>query len=263
MFNQQFSLFGESPVRNLAIQIKIVFAAAFILFGSQLAFAQTSGQPGLQMCGTSANTKGKFALCAASTCVPTGTTMDVNINGKGGSTTKFPSATCTCPIIDQTIMNLNATTLPIPPNPNVPLQALAAVYEGNMKGSCDVADPATEVWSLFQPITNYPQATAVPAFSNNGPAAPQICANISGKQLGANCFSFKCTIIPGGTNGVATASCTCPLGEGPFGGATPPGSLFPTEAGGMAATTAEKKAFCYMNPVSIPLDIVRQFINYP
>ncbi len=253
MFNQQFSLFGESPVRNLVIQIKIVLATSLALLGSQLAFAATSGEPGLQMCS------GKFALCAASTCVPTGTTMAVNINGKGGGTTQFPSATCTCPIIDQAIMNLNATSS-VPPN--VPLQALAAVYEGNMKGSCAVADP-TEIWSLFQPITNYPQATAVPAFSSNGPAAPQICANISGKQLGANCFSFKCTIIPGGTNGVATASCTCPLGEGPFGGATPPGSLFPTEAGGMAATTAEKKAFCYQNPVSIPLDIVRQFINYP
>jgi hypothetical protein len=126
-----------------------------------------------------------------------------------------------------------------------------------------VADPNTEVWSLFQPIKNYPQATAVPPFSNNGPAGTQICANITGKQLGANCFSFKCTIIPGGTNGVATASCTCPLGEGPFGGSTPPGSLFPTEAGGMATSTLEKKAYCYQNPVSIPLDIVRQFITYP
>jgi hypothetical protein len=260
MFNQQLSLFGEIPVRNLFIQMKIVLAITLILLGSQLAFAATSSDPGLQMCGTSANTGGKFALCAASTCVPTGKTMAVNINGKGGGTTPFPSATCTCPIIDQTIMNLN-TSASVPPN--VPLQALAAVYEGNMKGTCDVTDPSTEVWSLFQPITNYPQATPAFSTSNNGPAAPQICANISGKQLGANCFSFKCTIIPGGTNGVATASCTCPLGEGPFGGATPPGSLFPTEAGGTVVDTAAKKAFCYMNPVSIPLDIVRQFINYP
>jgi len=255
MLNQLISLFGESPVRNLSIQLKAALAAALILLGCQLSFAATlPGDPGLQMCDDTSNTAGKFALCAASTCVPTGTTMDVRINGYLGGTTKFPSATCTCPIIDLTIMQANGKTS---------IQSLAAVYEGNMKGSCNVDHPDKEIWSLFQPITNYPQATAVPAFSNSGPAQSQICKNISGKQLGSNCFSFLCTIIPGGTNGVPTASCTCPLGEGPFGGSVPPGSVFPTEAGGMASNSAEKTAFCYQNPVSIPLDIVRQFISYP
>jgi hypothetical protein len=276
MFNQQLSLFGESSVRNIFIQIKTVLASSMILLGSQLAIAATlPGDPGLQMCDSTSNTLGKFALCAASTCIATGTTMDVRVNGYLGGITKFPSATCKCPIVDQTIMNQNATK----PATTLPLQALAAVYEGNMKGSCNVDNPSTQIWSLFQPIGYYPQATLTPAFSYpppvpanpptsppttvQGAAKPQVCKNISGKQLGSNCFSFLCTIDPTQTNGVTTATCTCPLGEGPFGGSTPPGSAYPTEAGGLAATTADKTSFCYQNPVSIPLDIVRQFISYP
>jgi hypothetical protein len=266
MFNQLLSLFGESSVRNLSIQMKSVVAAALIMFGCQLSFAASqTGDPGLQMCGTSANTNGKFALCAASTCVATGTTMDVNINGKGGGTTKFPSAVCKCPVIDQTIMNQNAAA----PATTKTLQALAAVYEGNMKGSCNVENPVTQVWSLFQPIGYYPQATLDFAYpppvttngvTTQGAAKPQLCKNISGKQLGSNCFSFLCTIDPVQTNGVTTATCTCPLGEGPFGASTPPGSVFPTEAGSLNNNPTE---YCYRNPVSIPLDIFRQFINYP
>ena len=258
MFNQLLSLFGESSVRNLSIQIKSAMAATILVLSCQSSFAATTqGDPGLQMCGTSANTSGKFALCAASTCVATGTTMDVNINGKGGGTTKFPSAVCKCPVIDQAIMNQNAAA----PATTKTLQALAAVYEGNMQGSCDVEKPATQVWSLFQPIGYYPQATLDFAYPPTGTTAkPQLCKNISGKQLGSNCFSFLCTIDPVQTNGVTTATCTCPLGEGPFGASTPPGSVFPTEAGTLTSNPTE---YCYRNPVSIPLDVFRQFINYP
>jgi hypothetical protein len=255
MFNQLLSLSGESHVRNLFLKLKLAFISSFLLLGSSVAFAQA----GLTMCGTSSNTQGKFALCAASTCVATGTTMDVNINGgpqtKGGSTTKFPSALCKCPVITTQIMADNNKST---------LEALAAVNEGNMQGSCDVPNPNTQVWSLFQPIGYYPQATLDPAFSyppTGTTAGPQLCKNISGKQLGSNCFSFLCTIDPNpAANGTTTATCTCPLGEGPFGGATPPGSVFPTEAGTL---TSDPTKYCYMNPVSIPLDIVRQFINYP
>lgn len=261
MFNQQSSLFGESSVRKLFIQIKIVLAATLILLGTQAAFAQPSpGAPGVQMCDNTSNTQGKFALCAASTCIPTGKSMDVNINGYKGGTTKFPSALCKCPVIDLSTMQLNGKSS---------LTALAAVYEGNMNGTCNVEKPATQIWSLFQPIGYYPQATLgfayPPSVTTNGvttqgSAKPQLCKNISGKQLGANCFSFLCTIDPEQTNGVTTASCTCPLGEGPFGAKTPPGSVFPTEAGSL---TSDPTQYCYMNPVSIPLDIFRQFINYP
>jgi hypothetical protein len=270
MFNQQLSLFGDSSVRKLFIQLKIILVATLVLLGGQQVFAATSGDPGLKMCDATSNTRGKFALCAASTCIATGTTMDVNINGKGGGTTKFPSAVCKCPVIDKAIMDSNA----VAPATTKKLTALAAVYEGNMQGSCDVEKPGEQVWSLFQPIGYYPQATL--GFSNpppvpadpptnppttvQGSTKPQLCKNISGKQLGSNCFSFLCTIDPVQTNGVTTASCTCPLGEGPFGAKTPPGSVFPTEAGSLNSNPTE---FCYQNPVSIPLDIVRQFINYP
>ncbi len=265
MFNQQLGLFGETSVSKLLIQIKAVLVGLAIM-SCQLAFAATlPGDPGLQACGTSSNTGGKFALCAASTCIATGTTMDVRVNGYLGGTTKFPSAVCKCPVIDQTIMNQNA----VAPATTKTLQALAAVYEGNMQGSCDVEKPATQVWSLFQPIGYYPQATLDFAYpppvttngtTTQGSAKPQLCKNISGKQLGSNCFSFLCTIDPNQTNGVTTATCTCPLGEGPFGASTPPGSVFPTEAGSLTSNPTE---YCYRNPVSIPLDIVRQFISYP
>src|SRR5262249_52277605 len=38
---------------------------------------------------------GEFALCAASTCTPTGNQIDVNTEG---GTASFPEAMCTCPI---------------------------------------------------------------------------------------------------------------------------------------------------------------------
>ena len=269
MFNQQLDFFGESSVRKLFFQIKIVLVTALVLMGGQQVFAATSGDPGLKMCDATSNTRGKFALCAASTCIATGTTMDVNINGKGGGTTKFPSAVCKCPVIDKAIMDSNA----VAPATTKKLTALAAVYEGNMQGSCDVEKPNEQVWSLFQPIGYYPQATLDFAYpppvttttngvttTTQGSAKPQLCKNISGKQLGSNCFSFLCTIDPLQTNGVTTATCTCPLGEGPFGASTPPGSVFPTEAGSLTSNPTE---YCYQNPVSIPLDIIRQFINYP
>jgi hypothetical protein len=39
---------------------------------------------------------GYFALCAASTCKPTGRRIKVNVTG--GGTAYFPEADCTCPI---------------------------------------------------------------------------------------------------------------------------------------------------------------------
>ena len=65
MFNQQLGLFGETSVSKLLIQIKAVLVGLAIM-SCQLAFAATlPGDPGLQACGTSSNTGGKFALCAA------------------------------------------------------------------------------------------------------------------------------------------------------------------------------------------------------
>jgi len=259
MLKIQSSPFRENSMRNIFTRMKIALASTLILLGIQLVYADPfvnppAGDPGLTLCTASnSNNGGNFALCAASTCTPTGKTMDVRINGYGGGVTKFPSATCTCPVMtSQLIASLN---------PHNPLQPLAAVYEGNMKGSCNVDDPATQVWSLFQPITHYPQQSASPAYTS-GAAVPQICKNVSGKQMGTNCFSFLCTIDPTLTNGVQTATCTCPIGEGPFGGSVPPGSVFPTVAGTASPSADGKLAACYQNPVSIPIDVVRQAITY-
>src|SRR5436309_6340296 len=59
--------------------------------------------------------QGLFALCASSTCTPTGGTVDVHV--AGGSTASFPAASCTCPVFDGT--------------------SIADVNGGNMHHSCD------------------------------------------------------------------------------------------------------------------------------
>src|SRR5215510_1396250 len=83
---------------------------------------------------------GDYALCAASTCTPTGGTIEVNT---ATGTAPFPAAECTCPIF------------------NGP--ALADVNGGNMVGHCDppkvVNGKPTDdgVWSLYAPIGHIPQ----------------------------------------------------------------------------------------------------------
>lgn len=69
---------------------------------------------------------GDFALCAASTCTPTGNTITLN-NGHVKQ-----EVACRCPI-------LNGKALAYP-NGGI----------GNMKGSCDPSSP-NNVWSLFSP----------------------------------------------------------------------------------------------------------------
>jgi hypothetical protein len=71
---------------------------------------------------------GYYALCAASTCKPTGRTISVNVSG--GGTAQYPEAECTCPILSG--------------------QAIADVAGGNMKGSCEAESPE-QVWSLYAP----------------------------------------------------------------------------------------------------------------
>ena len=67
--------------------------------------------------------EGDFALCAASTCQPTGGSITVNVIG--GGTATFPEYKCTCPIFDgPSIADLNG---------------------GNMHGSC--TPPHDQIWS--------------------------------------------------------------------------------------------------------------------
>lgn len=176
--------------------MRIVFAAALTMVIAGIAVVSsaqpTAEQPidilyGYQIC------TGSYALCAASTCAPDGATITVNV--AGGGTAQFPEATCTCPIYSGT--------------------AIADVNGGNMHGSCAPPGPG-QVWSLFWPMSHIPQAIND---WKKTPAATavelQLCS--AAENVGAtfaNCFSFACTLDPKRTNGVKTATCRCPLGEG-------------------------------------------------
>jgi hypothetical protein len=176
--------------------MRIVFAAAVTVLIAGIS-AVCSAQLGLQLPVDSLYgyqiCNGSYALCAASTCTPDGNMITVNV--AGGGTAQFPEATCTCPVY------------------NGP--AIADVNGGNMHGSCTAPGPA-KVWSLFWPMSHIPQAI------NNWKKTPaatavemQLCsASDNDGATFANCFSFACTINAKPTNGVKTANCLCPLGEG-------------------------------------------------
>jgi hypothetical protein len=179
-----------------------------------LSFSKT----GYQVC------LGQYALCAASTCTPTGNTIQVNV--AGGGTASFPEVKCTCPVY------------------NGP--AIADVNGGNMQGSC--APPGdNQVWSLYWPKMHIPQAI------NNWSKAPadtavgiQLCS--SDDNVGdtfTNCFSFACTLDSSLTNGVKTATCLCPMGENPDGSAVPPDTAVITPAGQC------NPAICSQHPVGV------------
>src|SRR5690242_1215797 len=78
---------------------------------------------------------GYFALCAASTCTPTG--KQIAVNTATGGTRNFPEADCTCPVI-------------LGPS-------LANLAGGNMQGSCEPPGPG-QIWSTFQIRRAIPQA---------------------------------------------------------------------------------------------------------
>jgi hypothetical protein len=183
---------------------------------------------GVQQC------PGEFALCASSTCKPTGRNIKVNVNG-GKSTVSYPEVVCTCPIITEAIAMANG----------VALSGLAGVNEGNMKGSCAVPSP-DKIWSLFSPLKMYPQESANPPFQrdNQNMFKQQTCS----QGTGSNCWSFICTRDKGLTNGTRTATCSCPAGENPFGAPTK-NSEFLTGAG--SQRNAPQTA-CMQYPVSIP-----------
>jgi hypothetical protein len=67
---------------------------------------------------------GDYALCAASTCKPTGKMIT------GASGIAYPEVACKCPILNG--------------------EAIADTTMGNMQGSCNPTD-SEHVWSLFAP----------------------------------------------------------------------------------------------------------------
>ena len=170
--------------------------------------------------------KGEYALCAASTCKPTGKSISVNVIA--GGTASFPEYECTCPIFEGS--------------------AIADLNGGNMQGSCE--PPPDQIWSLFAPMLHIPQALNDWArFGPEALAPPQICPaslNLGDKLV--NCFSFACDHAPP-VNGVAVATCHCPLGESLDGTPVPADTAFATQAG------QGDQAFCSQFPVSGPLQL--------
>jgi hypothetical protein len=147
------------------------------------------------MAGSLTVCQGEYALCAASTCTPTGNTITVN-NG-----TTYPEVVCKCPILNG--------------------RAIADLTAGNMKGTCEASSP-NNVWSLFAPKLYYPQEAS--NFSKNPKdmkAVIQGCAaSLNQGYNSSNCFSFDCKKGP---NGIA--ECKCPMGQ------VPAATAFLTEAG--------------------------------
>jgi len=149
-----------------------------------------------------------FALCAASTCTPTGNKIEVNTEF---GTAPFDEAVCTCPIF---------------PGPG-----LADVTGGNMQGHCTpptvVNGEPTEdgIWSWYTFTNDIPQAINNWSRGNKQTEAPiQLCSAGSF----ANCFSFAC-VRAGKIHGVEVATCYCAINESL--GGQPAGAPFATPAG--------------------------------
>jgi hypothetical protein len=191
------------PKEEIVTTKQLGVLAAFLLVAST-ALGQPGALLGAKIC------HGQYALCAASTCTPTGGTIEVRVTG--GGTASFPEAACTCPVF----------TGP----------ALADVRGGNMKGSCKPPGKG-QVWSLYWPKVNIPQeANGWSRQPSETEVEFQLCSaedNVGASF--ANCFSFACTLDKKRSNGVRTATCYCPLGENPDGSAVAPGTAVLTPAG--------------------------------
>jgi hypothetical protein len=175
--------------------------------------------------------RGYFALCAASTCTPTGNTVTVNVTG--GGTADFPEADCVCPIFYG--------------------RAIADLNGGMMSGSC--APPSTDqLWSIYSNSKFIPQA--INGWAQSGPAAlapKQVCrARLNLGDESVNCFGFACdseTYI----NGVPVATCHCALGESFNGTAVAPHTAFWTNAG------QRDQDICGDYPAAVPLPVRQRF----
>jgi hypothetical protein len=206
---------------------KVVFglAAVFFVFAPPTARA---GGPGeifdFQICN------GYFALCAASTCTPTGN--QITFRTAAGGTATAQEADCTCPVIlGSSIANLAG---------------------GNMQGSCAPPGPG-QLWSSYQVRPDIPQALTnwVPTLPEAA-AQPLFCP--SSLNLGnqfTQCFSYSCdseTYI----NNVPVVTCHCAIGVDLSGNPTQPHASFVSQAG------QGDQAFCFEHPVgngpgSLPL----------
>ena len=169
--------------------MKQIFMMLVTLSASTVLAQVKPATPELTVCN------GEYALCAASTCTPTGKTITGN-NGVA-----YPEVLCRCPILTG--------------------RAIADTSAGNMKGSCAPTSDQ-HVWSLFAPRLYYPQeASDFSSLPWKKRAVVQACA--SSLNLGdrsSNCFSWNCVR---GKDGIAV--CACPTGQ------VPANTAFLTEAG--------------------------------
>jgi hypothetical protein len=171
--------------------------------------------------------RGYFALCAASTCQPTG--GFITVRTATGGTATFPEANCTCPIIYG--------------------PSIANLAGGNMQGSC--TPPPNHIWSTYQPRPNIPQEITGWVPSPPEAAAPPLFCP---KQLGrgnqlVNCFSFLCDPQQYINGNVPVTTCHCPIGESLAGTPVPANTAFLTQAG------QGNRAFCFKHPVSGPIEV--------
>jgi hypothetical protein len=173
---------------------------------------------------------GYFALCAASTCKPTGRQIRVNVTG--GGTALFPEANCTCPIFSG--------------------QGIADLAGGNMHGSCRppvAPDGSIGIWSYYAVKSEIAQEITHWIASGPPASAPeQLCSkNLHLGSTLANCFSFACDSQTYTDTGVPVATCHCPIGEGLDGTKVAPQTAFVTQAG------QDDAQYCAKHPVSGPL----------
>ena len=159
----------------------------------------------------------KFALCAASTCEPTG--KKITVAGQA-----YDEVVCECPVLD---------------GPSIANTEL-------MGGSCANPPGGKTVWSLFAPKTSFPQKMAG---WNAAPAQFQECQAASNPNGMTNCWSFACynerTIKAKNGTSVMIADCHCPLNENPVNnGPVAPGTNFFTQAGDGTPTP-----YCNERPV--------------
>jgi hypothetical protein len=209
---------------------KVVFgglAAVFSLFApptvKSAGGAETAGAAEVydfQIC------RGYFALCAASTCTPTGGLITVKT--AAGGTATFPQADCTCPVIYG--------------------PSIANLAGGTMEGSC--TPPPGHIWSTYQPRPNIPQEITnwVPT-PPEAAAPPLFCSKSLNRGRGlVNCFSFKCDSEQY-MNNVPVVTCHCAMGESLAGTPVPAHTSFLTQAG------QGDQTYCSKHPVSGPIEL--------
>lgn len=176
---------------------------------------------------------GEYALCAASTGVPTNKT--IRVRAFDGTWQEFPEALVVCPILKGV--------------------QIAGLNSGTMGNSCKA--PKGKVYSTYSPQFNYPQ-DANGFKPDNQRAKFQECppANItintstfpSGQtQAISQCWSMVCDVNPVSDYGVPTANCHCPIGE------TSQGGLIAQNVPSLTQAGQGNASACNQYPVALPL----------